>query len=130
MEAAREMYQEHILDLYKNPHNFGRLGAAAMQEKGYNPLCGDEVIMQLIIKGGKVADIKFLGRGCAISIASASLLTDFIKGKTVEEVKRLRAEDLIQMLEIPISPVRMKCALLCLETLHRIVFGAGDRIGV
>ena len=118
---AREMYKEHILDLYKYPHNFGKLEEASHSHRSYNPLCGDDITIQLVITEGKVEQVKFLGRGCAISMASASLLTDEIKGKTVEEVQSLTQEDILEMLQIPIGPVRMKCALLCWEALQEAV---------
>lgn len=118
---ARQMYQEHILDLYKNPHNFGSLKNATNSHSENNPLCGDEVTVQLVVKNNKVEEVKFLGRGCAISMASASLLTDKIKDMSVEDVKRIKAEDMLELLNIPIGPVRMKCALLSLETLQKAI---------
>lgn len=118
---AREMYKEHILDLYKYPHNFGKLEGASHSYRSYNPLCGDDITLQLIITKGKVEGVKFLGRGCAISMASASLLTDEIKGKTIEDVQSVTQEDILEMLEIPIGPVRLKCALLCWEALQEAV---------
>tara|TARA_Y100000310_G_scaffold345701_1_gene468495 strand:- start:5200 stop:5598 length:399 start_codon:yes stop_codon:yes gene_type:complete len=118
----RDMYQEHILDLYKEPLNFGDLKDKTEEKRGYNPLCGDDFIMQVKIKNNKIEDIKFKGTGCAISIAASSLLTDHVKGKTVDQVKKIKAEDLIKLMGIEIGPVRMKCALLGLETLHKIVF--------
>jgi len=118
---AREMYKEHILDLYKYPHNFGKLEEASHFHRSYNPLCGDDITIQLVIKDGKVEQVKFLGRGCAISMASASLLTDDIKGKSIEEVRAITKEAILEMLEIPIGPVRLKCALLCWEALQEAV---------
>jgi len=118
---AREMYKEHILDLYKHPHNFGKLEDSTNQHRSHNPLCGDDITIQLAVKEGKVEDVKFLGRGCAISMASASLLTDEVKGKSVEEVKAITKEEILEMLEIPIGPVRLKCALLCWEALQEAV---------
>ena len=114
MEAtlARELYQEHILDLFKHPHNLGKLATKTHEHREYNALCGDDITLQLQVHDGKITSVKFFGRGCAISMASASLVTDWLKGKTLEEASRLKAEEVIKMLEIPIGPVRMKCALL------------------
>lgn len=111
----REMYIEEILDLYKNPHNYGKIENPTLTIKQANPLCGDEITLYLEIKGNKIFDVKFLGKGCAISIAGASLITDKIKGMTINEVKELSKEDLLDLLAIPISPARIKCALLSLE---------------
>ena len=120
-EVARMMYQEHILDLYQHPHNFGNLKDATHKHHEHNPLCGDEVTMQVILKNNKVDQVKFQGKGCAISMASASMLTDKIKGKSVQEIMKLKKEDITEMLNIPLGPVRLKCALLSLETLQKAV---------
>ena len=110
-----QMYREHILDLYKNPLNFGNLENPTHTHSKNNPLCGDEITIQLIIEKNIVKDIKFKGVGCAISIASTSLLTDKIKGMNVGDIKKITSEKTIKMLGIEISYVRMKCATLCLE---------------
>ena len=116
------MYQENILDHYKNPRNFGRIGNASVHHHEYNPLCGDQIEMFLIIdKDKKVVDVKFHGKGCAISQASASMLTEQVKGKTIDDLKKLTKEDILEILGIPISPVRLKCALLSLDTLKNSV---------
>lgn len=123
MEAtlARELYQEHILDLFKHPHNFGALPEATHQHTENNPLCGDEVTMQVIMKNERVADIRFTGHGCAISTASASLITDKVKGMAKSDVIKMTTDDVLDMLMIPIGPVRLKCALLALETIQKTV---------
>ncbi len=123
MEAtlARELYQEHILDLFKHPHNFGTLEGATHTHTENNPLCGDEVMIQIVVKNERVEDIRFNGHGCAISTASASLVTDKVKGMTKNEVAKMTADNVLDMLMIPISPVRMKCALLALETIQKTV---------
>lgn len=118
---ARMMYQEHILDLYQHPHNFGSLKTATHKHTENNPLCGDEVTIQVEMSNSKIEQIKFLGKGCAISMASASMLTDKVKGKEVSEVMKLKKEDILEMMHIPIGPVRLKCALLSLETLQKAV---------
>ncbi|MBS3059908.1 MAG: iron-sulfur cluster assembly scaffold protein [DPANN group archaeon] len=121
---SEEMYREHILDLYKSPHNFGDLEGATHKHKGFNPLCGDEITVQLIIKDGKVQAVKFKGQGCAINIASSSLLTDEIKGKTTQAIMEMKTPDVLDLMKIPISSVRFKCALLGLETLQKAVQGS------
>ena len=110
-----QMYREHILDLYKNPLNFGSLKNATHEHTLNNPLCGDEITIQLIMEDNKIKDIKFKGIGCAISIASTSLLTDKIKGMKIKDINKITSEETIKMLHIPISYVRMKCATLSLE---------------
>ena len=112
------MYQENILDHYKNPRNFGKMENASVHHHEYNPLCGDEIEMFLIIdENKKIADVKFKGHGCAISQASASMLTEQVKGKNIDELKTMTKENILEMLGIPLSPVRLKCGLLSLDTL-------------
>ena len=117
---SNEMYREHILDLYKNPRNFGDLENPDLEVKESNSSCGDEITLKLKIKNNKVEDVKFSGVGCTIAIASTSLLTEEIKGKTLEELKLIDKEKLLSLLEIPISPPRLKCALLPLEAIKKI----------
>ena len=115
------MYQEQILDHYKSPRNFGKIENASVHHHEYNPLCGDEIELFLILNDKKVVDVKFHGKGCAISQASASMLTEQIKGKSIDELKKLTKESILEMLSIPISPVRLKCALLSLDTLKNSI---------
>lgn len=112
-----DMYTEIILDLYKNPRNKGHLDNPTHENERNNPICGDELKIQLMIDDNKINDIKFSGQGCAISQASASLLTDKIKNLSIEEAKSLNKDTILDLLHIPISPGRLKCALLCLDTL-------------
>ena len=112
-----DLYRDYILEHYRHPHNFGVLDAPTATHEGANPLCGDRITMQLGVRDGKVAEVAFTGRGCAISQASASLLTDEVKGMTVEQAAAYRADDLLDLLGIEISPARLKCAMLSLETL-------------
>jgi nitrogen fixation protein NifU and related proteins len=112
-----DLYRDEILEHYRRPHNFGVLESPTVSHEGSNPLCGDRITMQVGIRDGKVAELAFTGRGCAISQASASLLTDEIKGMTVEAAAAYRADDLLDLLGIEISPARLKCAMLSLQTL-------------
>lgn len=115
-----ELYREIILDHYKNPRNAGRLAAPTHGHKEHNPSCGDVIDMTLVVGAGEtVDDVKFEGRGCAISQASASLLTDAVKGKTVEEIRAMDQDALFRLLAVPVHGSRIKCALLSLKTLHR-----------
>src|SRR5215218_1239914 len=113
-----DLYRDYILEHYRRPHNFGVLDGATLSQEGANPLCGDRITMQLRVRNGVIDGVGFTGRGCAISQASASLLTDEIKGKQVDAVGEMAPDDVLEMLGIEISPARMKCALLSLETLH------------
>ena len=121
-----ELYQEVILDHSRRPRNFGELPDAAVRVHGDNPACGDEIHLAVKFDAdGGLEDIKFTGRGCAISQASASMLTEMIEGRTVEEIIQLGKDDILETLGIPISPARTKCAFLPLRVLHRGLALAG-----
>ncbi|MFQ5552233.1 MAG: Fe-S cluster assembly sulfur transfer protein SufU [Thermoplasmata archaeon] len=114
-----EMYQEAILDHYQNPRNKGELEAPDIWAREDNPLCGDEIALYLKLDAdGVVEDVRFQGQGCAISQASASMLTVRLKGKTLKEVLTIDEDAVLQTLGIPISHARLKCALLSLSTLR------------
>jgi nitrogen fixation NifU-like protein len=114
-----DLYRDEILEHYRQPHNFGTLDAPDATYEGNNPLCGDRITMMLALaEDGTVRDVAFSGRGCAISQASASLLTDEVKGRQLSEVEALTNQDILDLLGIEISPARLKCALLSLDTLH------------
>ena len=113
-----DLYRDYILEHYRQPHNFGVIEGADASYEGSNPLCGDRITMQLRVRNGVIDGVGFTGRGCAISQASASLLTDEIKGKQVDAASSMAPDDVLELLGIEISPARMKCALLSLETLH------------
>jgi len=119
-----DLYTEIILDYYKYPRNKGPLPNATTTAEEDNPLCGDKISMHLKITNNKIEDIKFEGEGCAISQAAASILTEELKNKTITEVKNLSNEDMINLLNIPISPGRMKCALLGLQTTKKALENA------
>jgi nitrogen fixation NifU-like protein len=118
-----DMYRDYILDHYKNPRNSGELPGATNTYQDSNPLCGDEITMALLIDDGLVKDVRFKGRGCAISQASASILTEEIKGKTLDEVKAIDRQHVLENLGIPISPARIKCAMLGLKTVKGAAWG-------
>jgi len=113
-----QLYRELILDHYKNPRNHGLLEAADAHADGQNPLCGDEVSVSVRLgEGDVIEDVGFEGRGCAISQAATSMLTDLVKGKTASEVASMPKEALLDELGIPLTPVRLKCAILGLGVL-------------
>ena len=114
-----DLYRDYILEHYRRPHNFGVIEDPTASIEGNNPLCGDRITLQLGISDGVVERVGFTGRGCAISQASASLLTDEIKGKPVVDVAAFRADDLLDLLGIEISPARLKCAMLSHDTLQK-----------
>ena len=120
---SSDIYKDIILDYYRHPRNFGDLSDPDVRAKDSNPLCGDVIEMQLRIKDGKVDDLRFKGRGCAISQASASMLTELAKGKTLDEIKALGKGDVLSMLGIDPGPTRIKCALLGLKVIKLGVYG-------
>ena len=144
-ENLRELYQDVILDHSRHPRHFGKLDSATNTAQGYNPLCGDRVTIYLIVAAdGRIADIKFEGRGCAISQASASLMTDMIVGRTVTEVEKLmggflnlvKGEDVLGlndedrerldvMAGVSAFPMRVKCATLAWHTMKSALEGGG-----
>ena len=121
-----DLYRDYILEHYRRPHNFGVLESPSATFEGSNPLCGDRITMQLSVDDGVVREIGFTGRGCAISQASASLLTDEVKGKPVADAAALGATDLLDLLGIDISPARLKCAMLSFDALQHLL----DEVGV
>jgi nitrogen fixation NifU-like protein len=122
-----DLYREVIIEHYKNPSYRGRLDPHDIQFADNNPLCGDHIEITLRTDDqGNVADARFNGHGCAISQASADLLMESIIGKSVEEVKQLNKQDILDMLGIDLGPVRLKCALLSLKVLKAGVYGMGE----
>ncbi|MEN9933541.1 MAG: hypothetical protein RLZZ387_120 [Chloroflexota bacterium] len=123
-----DLYRELILEHAKYPHNAGTLESPDVSHEEHNPLCGDRVRIDLRVEDGVITDVKFSGRGCAISQASASLLTDELKGMSVERAKQFPKEELLELIGIPLekNPVRIKCALLSLKTLKAGLYGVGQ----
>jgi nitrogen fixation NifU-like protein len=122
---AMDYYREYILDHYRNPRNYGVLEKPDVHAEDTNPLCGDQLAIDLLIENDLVKEVRFQGRGCAISQASASMLSEMIEGHTVEEVIQLGKNDVLDALGISISPARTKCAFLSLRVLHRGLAVAG-----
>jgi nitrogen fixation protein NifU and related proteins len=119
MSEFDSMYREVILDHYKNPRGHGVIEAADAEAEGQNPLCGDEVAIFVAFgdDGETIEDVKFRGRGCAISQAATSMLTEMVKGRTADEIATMPRDELLDEVGIPLSPVRLKCALLGLGVL-------------
>ncbi len=125
MVAAAGPYQAQILDHYKHPHNRGALEPATHRGRESNPLCGDDISLSLRVDGSnRIEEVRFDGEGCAISMASASLLTDAIKGKTVDDAATLDKTAVLASLGVPLSAVREQCAVLPLKALKRAL-GSG-----
>ena len=126
--SGDQMYREYILDHYKNPRNFGRLEGADISHEENNPLCGDVVGMDFRVTDDVIEDVRFHGRGCAISQASASLLTERLKGMSLADARKIDKDDVLEELGIEISPARLKCALLSLKVLKVGAYGlAGEQ---
>ncbi len=118
-----ELQMEILLDHYQNPRNFGHLENPDIVHEEGNPSCGDQIRIEIKLEDNKIADIKFTGKGCTISQASASILTEIVKGKSLDEIKNFSKEDMLNALGIPISPIRLKCALLGLKVLKAGIYG-------
>jgi nitrogen fixation NifU-like protein len=119
MSEFDQLYREVILDHYKNPRGHGLIDDADAQAEGQNPLCGDEVAIYVAFEddGDTIDEVKFSGRGCAISQAATSMLTELVQGRSATEVASLPRDELLDEIGIPLTPVRLKCALLGLSTL-------------
>lgn len=121
-----DLYRDIILDHYRNPRHRGTLDPADFTYEDVNPLCGDEIRIDVRVKDDRIDEIAFSGRGCAISQASASILMEMTAGQSLEEVKAITKEDLLEELMVPISPARLKCALLSLKVLKAGIYGVGS----
>ena len=123
MSGSEDLFRENILDHYKHPRNHGTLVDPDITYEDSNPLCGDRLRIDLRVKDGRIEEIRFSGVGCSISQAAASMLCEQLEGKTLEEVKKLSRDDVLEMLGIELGPVRLKCGLLALKTLKAGVYG-------
>ena len=119
---ALGLYAEEIVSHYEHPHNAGVIEGASVSFHNYNASCGDDITMYLKLDKGRITDIKFKGSGCAISVASASMLTDFVKGKSLKDVEAMNVKTIIDIIGIDPGPARLKCATLSLRTLKEAVF--------
>jgi nitrogen fixation NifU-like protein len=113
-----DIYAENILEHYKNPQNKGVIKDADIIQTGANPLCGDHLALYINHDKTKITDVKFEGKGCAISQASASILTDELKGMTLKDAAQISKDDVLEMLGVELGPARLKCGLLIWDTLR------------
>jgi nitrogen fixation NifU-like protein len=118
-----DLYRDYILDHYKHPRNFGELEPHDLEAHEHNPLCGDELGVQIAVADGRIADLRFNGHGCAISQAAASIASEELKGMSLEEAGALGADWMIELLGIPVSATRRKCALLNLKAVRGAITG-------
>jgi nitrogen fixation NifU-like protein len=122
-----DLYREYILEHYRNPQNYGTLTEPTFEAEGQNPLCGDELHVQLVVgDDSRVEQVRFTGQGCAISQASMSILSEEIIGKSLDEIAAMDKDDVVELLGIELTPVRLKCALLGLVV---VKMGMHDHAG-
>jgi nitrogen fixation protein NifU and related proteins len=121
-----DLYRDYILDHYKHPRNFGELDPRDLEAVEHNPLCGDELSVHIVVRDDRIEDLRFQGHGCAISQAAASIASEELKGMKLEDVGTLDADWMIELLGIPVSATRRKCALLNLKVVRGAVTGEND----
>ena len=132
MSLDNSIYREIILEHYKNPSNRGTLDPCDFTYQDVNPLCGDEIRIDVRVEDNHISEIRFSGRGCAVSQASTSILTEMVDGRSLDEVKAIGRDELLDEIGIPVSPARMKCAMLGLKVLKAGLYGidhAADAVG-
>lgn len=120
---TQTLYRDELLEHYRNPQNFGELPHCTVSSKQTNPFCGDDISMFIELKKDTVKEIMFTGKGCAISMAGGSMLTEFVKGKTKKELTKFSEKDMLKTLGIEVSETRKKCALLALSVLKDCLYG-------
>ncbi len=118
-----DLYRELILDHYQHPHNHGELSNPDISYEDSNPLCGDKIRIDIRLKDNVVQEVRFNGKGCAISQASASMLTDELIGKSLDQIRSMDKQFILDMLGIPLGPTRIKCALLPLKVIKAGAYG-------
>ena len=121
-----DLYREYILDHYKHPRNYGELAEATIVHEEHNPLCGDQLTLYVLVEDDIIKAVRFRGKGCAISQAAASMLSEELIGQSVEAAKQLDKQEVLDLLGIPIGPVRLKCALLVLKALKAGLYGVPE----
>lgn len=121
-----DLFRENILDHYQNPRCHGTLDDATVSFEDANPLCGDRIRVDVRMTDGRIEKVRFSGHGCSISQAAASMLCEHVEGKTLDEVKNMSRQDVLDLLGIDLGPVRLKCALLALKTLKAGVYGVNQ----
>jgi nitrogen fixation NifU-like protein len=121
-----DIYQEEILDHYRHPHNYGTIENPDATYEDTNPLCGDVVAVDVRYSGDRIAEVRFHGNGCAISQAATSMLTDMVVGQTKSEALAITRDDILGELGVPLSPARVKCALLGYKVMMAALYGVPD----
>lgn len=124
---SSDLYQEQILDHYRHPRNFGTLDNPDATFQDSNPLCGDTVTIDIQYDGDRIAAVRFHGSGCAISQASTSMLTEMVEGKTKDEAHAITKDEILEEIGVPLSPARVKCALLGYKVLQAALYGLPSR---
>lgn len=120
-DLSNRMYREHILELYKNPSNYGNMKNHTHQHTENNSLCGDEIKIQLLVKNKRVESAMFSGSGCVISMVSASLLTEKLKGMKISDVNNINKNEILKIMKIKVNPARVKCVLLPLDAVKNAI---------
>lgn len=115
------LYREELLDHYRHPRNYGELNNSQLSAEVVNPSCGDQITLYIFVEHDRLTGISFHGKGCVISQATASMLTEYVKNKTLDDLDKVGHETVLSLLGIPLGPTRMRCALLPLETLHKAI---------
>ena len=113
------LYKHELIDHFKNPRNYGKLQNPDFDSEVLNPSCGDQISFQALVDNNVIKEIAFQGNGCVISQATASLLSEFCKGQSLETIKNLSKDDILTLIGIDLGPTRLRCGLLSLEALHR-----------
>lgn len=121
-----DLYRENILEHYQHPRNRGALERPDVAFEDANPLCGDRIRMEFRLDQGRIAAVRFSGTGCSISQAAASMLCERIEGMALDEARGIGREEMLEMLGIPLGPVRLKCGLLALKTMKAGLYGMGE----
>lgn len=121
-----ELYTERLLDHYRNPRNKGHLESPDLAAEEYNPLCGDRVTIEAIVEDGQIIDVRFDGRGCALCLGAASILTETIRGRTLDELELFGRDEFLTELQSAPRPARLKCALLPWVAFRRAAFNEED----
>ena len=117
--AGDDLYREYLVELYRHPHNFGLMESPDVRQEGVNPLCGDQVTVDVALDGGRVREARFVGKGCAVSIAAASILTDLAPSRSVPELLAMDEGAMVEEMGLgALTPARVKCAVLALKTLQ------------
>ncbi|MGC8699987.1 MAG: iron-sulfur cluster assembly scaffold protein [Candidatus Micrarchaeia archaeon] len=122
-----DYYMEELIELYKHPHNKGKLSDYDGEAREYSQTCGDDITIYVKLENGKVKDISFDGNGCVISMSTASKLTDFAKGKSIEDLEKMGIEDIFKLMGFEVGPARLHCETISLEALQKAIKKAREK---